>query len=132
MKYTAIGENHLYSKAYAKGKKCVTDTVVVYILPDLHAARLKKANPQKQKINRIGLTVTKKMGGAVTRNRVKRIIREAYRSIDHSSGVRCGFLVVIVARNAAIDQKTEKVEKDLRYALDKLGMLGGTENKAAK
>ena len=129
MKYTAIGENHLYSKAYAKGKKCVTDTVVVYVLPDLHAARLKRSNPQKQKINRIGLTVTKKIGGAVTRNRVKRIIREAYRSIDCSKGVRCGFLVVIVARNKAVMAKSNEVEKDLLYALDKLNMLHMHANK---
>lgn len=124
MKYTAIGENHLYNKAYAKGKKCVTGTVVVYILPDLHAARLKKSNPQKQKINRIGLTVTRKIGGAVTRNRVKRIIREGYRAVDREYGVRCGFLVVIVARNAAVNAKSPDVEKDLKYALKKLGMLG--------
>ena len=123
MKYTAIGENHLYSKAYARGKKYVTGTVVVYILPDLHAARLKKANPQKQKINRIGLTVTRKIGGAVTRNRVKRIIREGYRSVDCEKGVKCGFLVVIVARSAAVDAKSTDIKKDLMTALGKLGML---------
>ena len=123
MKYTAIGENHLYSKAYAKGRKCVTGTVVVYILPDLHAARLKKANPQKQKINRIGLTVTRKIGGAVTRNRVKRIIREGFRAVDREKGVKCGFLVVIVARSAAVDAKSQDVKKDLTTALEKLGML---------
>lgn len=123
MKYTAISENHLYSKAYAKGKKFVTDHVAVYILPDLHAKKLQKANPKKQKLNRIGLTVTKKIGGAVERNRVKRIIREAYRMIDREHGVKCGFLVVIVARGTALDSNTNQIKKDLETALLRLGML---------
>ena len=63
MKYVAIGENHLYSKAYAKGKKHVGRLAAVYVLPDLAARKLQKAHPQKIKMNRIGLTVSKKIGG---------------------------------------------------------------------
>ena len=76
MKHIAIGENHLYSKAYAKGKKFVAHNVIVYVLKDLKSEKLKNANPMKEHINRIGLTVSKKLGGAVVRNRVKRILRE--------------------------------------------------------
>ena len=52
MKYRAITENHLYNKAYRKGKKVAARNVVVYVLPDRHAWRLKKENPKKEKINR--------------------------------------------------------------------------------
>ncbi len=123
MKYVAIGENHLYSKAYAKGKKYVGRLAAVYVLPDYAAKKLQKAHPQKLKINRIGLTVTKKIGGAVVRNRVKRIIREAYRSIDTQRGVKCGFLVVIVARSMAVKAKSYEMKKDLERSLGRLDML---------
>ena len=67
MKHIAIGENHLYSKAYAKGEKCVTKSVVVYVLKDFKAKRLQNAHPLKLSVNRIGLTVTKKLGKAFVR-----------------------------------------------------------------
>ena len=59
MKLYAINENHLFSKVYTKGKRAVTRTVCVYVLPDYHASRLQRAHPLKLRINRVGLTVTK-------------------------------------------------------------------------
>ena len=123
MKRIAITENHLYSKAYAKGKKFVTPTVVVYVLTDYRAARLKKENPEKKYINRIGLTVTKKNGGAVERNRCKRVMREALRSVETEYGLRAGFLIVLVAREATAKTKTAVVASDMTNAFSRLGML---------
>ena len=59
MKFRAICENHLYSKAYSKGKRAVTAALAVYVLPDYEAKRLAKAHPQKKTVNRIGLTTSK-------------------------------------------------------------------------
>ena len=123
MKYTAIGENHLYQKVYKKGSKYVAKHIVVYVLPDLHSRKYRKMDPNKQMINRIGLTVTKKLGGAVQRNRVKRVIREGYRSVDRSRDIKCGFLVVLAARTAALYAKSDDIAKDIEKALDELGML---------
>ena len=53
MKFHAICENHLYSKAYSKGKRAVMPSVAVYVLPDLKADLFRRANPKKTKINRI-------------------------------------------------------------------------------
>lgn len=123
MKFTAITENHLYAKAYAKGKKAVTGTVIVYVLRDYAARRLRDAHPQKQFVNRIGLTVSKKLGGAVERNRAKRVMREAMRAVEREPGVKTGFLVVLAARERATEVKAQEVERDLRRALGKLDML---------
>ncbi|MBQ7500754.1 MAG: ribonuclease P protein component [Clostridia bacterium] len=123
MKYTAIGENHLYQKVYRKGSKYVAKHIVVYVLPDLHSRKYRRMNPNNQTINRIGLTVTKKIGGAVKRSRVKRIIREGYRSVDRSRHVRCGFLIVIAARTSALYAKSTDIAKDMETALERLGML---------
>lgn len=123
MKIHSLCQDHLYRKAYKKGKKYVGDTVVVYSLRDLKAEVLKKQNPQKIKINRIGITVTSSIGGAVVRNRVKRIIREAYRQLQEECEIKCGFLIVIAARKSAARLKTGDVKADLLRGLDSLGLV---------
>ena len=122
MKFRYITENHLYSKAYKKGKKFVGKRVVVYILTDYAAAKLAKANPEKKKINRVGITVTKKLGGAVLRNRAKRIIREGYRLSVKEKPIKCGFLIVIVARSSVIGSGTGDIKKDIDTAFKTLSM----------
>lgn len=116
MKLFPIRENHLYSKAYQKGKKFVGKYVIVYVLPDYASKKLALANPAKEKINRIGITVTKKLGGAVVRNRAKRIIREGYRLANKKNPIKKGFLIVIVARASIVSAKAQNVENDIAKA----------------
>lgn len=123
MKPVAISENHLYSKVYKHGRKFVGQCIVFYILPDRKATALKKSNPEKIKINRLGITVTRKIGGAVVRSRVKRIIREGWRLVNMEYRLKCGFLVVIVARDSAVTAKTEDIKDDLIKACKKLDMF---------
>ncbi len=126
MKNAAICENHLFSKAYAKGKKCVCHHIIVYTMQDYFAEKLRKANPEKQRVNRLGITTSKKLGGAVARVRARRIIREAYRLLEKEAQVKHGFLVVIVARQSAVTAKTQDIDKDLRFAFRKLELLEKT------
>ena len=77
-------------------------------------------NPQKTKINRIGLTVSKKIGGAATRNRVKRILREGLREVIKTHGLRTGFLIVIAARERAVPVKSRVIARDIIRAFTKL------------
>jgi len=121
-KLPAIGQDHLFRKTYG-GKKFYASTVVVYVLPDRHARFLQKAHPEKKRVNRVGITVTKKTGNAVVRNRVKRIIREAYRQLDSQMSIKTGMLVVISAREAATNSNTATVKKDILWALRKLEMI---------
>ena len=121
MKFPAIKEHHLYNKAYRSGKHFFGRYVCVYVLKDLHANRLKKEHPQKILVNRLGLSVSKKVGGAVVRNRAKRIIRAAYRELRDR--LSCGNLIVISARGAIVGRKSGEVARELSVAFRKLGLL---------
>lgn len=123
MKEIAICENHLYRKAYADGRRAVSKTVAIYVLKDRRREALRKANPKKTVVNRVGISASKKIGGAVERNRAKRVIREAYRQTDTGIGIKKGYLVVIAAREAAATEKMQTVLSDLQYCLKKLDML---------
>ena len=90
------------------------------MLRDLKAHRVMKENPEKKYLNRLGIAVSKKLGNAVIRNRSKRIIRAAYRSVE--SELRTGFLVVISARGDIVGVKSTDVEKELRAAFSRLEM----------
>ena len=127
MKFYAITENHLYRKAYKNGKRSSTRSISVYVLRDRHAALLKKQNPEKKTLNRIGISASKKIGGAVQRNRAKRVIREAYRQIDKETGIRTGYLIVIVPRTECTVLKMQDVKRDLHYALAKSELLVKSE-----
>ncbi len=123
MKFTAVRENHLYQKAYSKGRRFVTPAVAVYVLPDYHRERLRRAHPLKITVNRIGLTVSKKLGGAVVRSRTRRILREAYRELDRQYGIKTGHLVILAARDAATTMKSTELATHLERALRHLEML---------
>ena len=124
MKFRAIKENHLFGKAYSKGKRAVTSALVVYVLPDYAAKRLQMSDTRKQLKNRYGITVSTKIGGAVTRSRCRRIIREALRSVEKRAKLKLGFLIVIAARSSAPKLKSYDVERCLDEAFLKLGMYG--------
>ena len=123
MKPIAIKENHLYKKTFQRGKRWSGKFVTVCVLKDLAAKKLKKANPQKQYINRIGLSVPKREGGAIERNRVKRIIRAGLQGVERKYSLRRGYLIVIAARPGIERVKSPAVESELRYIFKKLEML---------
>ena len=123
MKFQAIRENHLFVKAYTGGRRSPTKTCTVYVLKDRQARRFMRSHPDKQYINRIGITASKKIGGAVQRNRAKRVIREALRLIMQECTLKTGHLIVIAAREKATVSKMQDVKRDVHAALMRLSMI---------
>ena len=121
MKYTTLKEHHLYNKTFRKGNRHFGRYVSVFVLRDYAARRLMLENPEKKYYNRFGLSVGKKVGGAVQRSRVKRILRAGYRAVEPS--LKTGYLIVVSPREGALGAKSTDIERDLRIAFAKLEML---------
>ena len=71
--------------------------------------------------NRVGITVSKKLGKAVVRNRVRRRIREAYRINEEQ--FQPGWDIVVVARSRAVDVSFQKLTQSLLSLADQAGIL---------
>ena len=121
MKYTTIKEHHLYNKTFQRGKRYSGKYLSVFVLRDYAAKRLMRENPEKKYYNRFGVSVTKKVGGAVQRSRVKRILRAGYRAVEPE--IKTGFLVVISPRDGILAAKSTDVERELRRGFTKLEMF---------
>jgi ribonuclease P protein component len=121
MKFPAIKEHHLYNKAYRSGKHFFGRYICVYVLKDTHAKLLQKDHPQKIIVNRFGISVSKKVGSAVKRNRAKRIIRAAYAPLEDR--IRKGNLIVVSAKPEIDGKKSGEILSEMRYAFIKLGLL---------
>lgn len=79
------------------------------------------ARKNRSATNRVGITVGKKLGGAVTRNRVRRRLREVYRL--HESRFTPGWDIVVVARSRCIDCSFQKLQDAYLSLAEKAGIL---------
>ena len=108
MKIISIKENSDFKRLYYRGKSVVKKNVVLYY-------RKNKLNQ-----NRLGITVSSKIGCAVVRNRVRRLLKENYRTIQ---GLSEGYDIVLVARPRINCADFNEIGRDLRNALYESGIL---------
>ena len=100
MRYTvSLKQNHLFRRLYARGKSSACPELVVYC----------RRNGLSK--NRIGYTVSAKLGNAVTRNRNRRRLREAYRL--NEARFSPGWDIVVVARSRAVRAPFAALERAL-------------------
>lgn len=92
---------------FRQGKRCSGSLVVVRVLPNgLDRSRL-------------GVVVTKKVGGAVDRNRAKRRIREAV----NIRAILPGWDVVVIARTSIQSAEYRDLERELQQLLVRAGVI---------
>ena len=104
-----LKENSLFRRLYAKGKSAADPQLVIYC----------RRNGSQE--NRIGFTVSKKLGHAVVRNRVRRRLREIYRL--HEAEFRPGVDLVVVARSRAVQATYARLERSFLTLSGRLGLL---------
>ena len=101
--------NYDFRRAYRKGRSVAEPCLVVYA----------RRNNSAQ--NRVGYTVSNKLGCAVIRNRVRRRLREIYRLNEHR--FRPGFDIVVVARGRSVSADYRRLEREFLRAAAGLGLL---------
>ena len=109
MKYScALKLNHIFRRLYHTSA-VANSFLVLY------------ARPNKLDINRVGITVSKKLGHAVVRNRVRRRLREVYRLNEEL--FQSGWDIVVVARSRCIAADFESIVKAYLSLAAKAGIL---------
>lgn len=115
IKTLSLSENHRFRALYGRGKSKAGRFMVVYCQKN-----------RLGKLNRLGLTVSKKLGKAVTRNRIRRRLREAYRLNEH--GFKSGFDIVIVARHGSEKAPFSALEGEMKSLFKDLGISEAGSN----
>ena len=100
---TVIKDNKSFQRCYRSGRYAVCGYVCAYFYPN--------GTP----FNRLGITAGKKLGNAVCRNRVKRIVRAAYRICE--TEIPMGYDIVFVGRNDAAMRTSAEMEGFIRKKL---------------
>ena len=104
MEYSdSLKKNNEFQRVYRKGTSQANRYLVMYVLE----------NHDRHMENRLGISVSKKVGNSVVRHRVTRLIRESYRLNERS--FRQGLDIVVVARPNAKDKSYQEIESALMH-----------------
>lgn len=102
MKYSeSLKKNKDFQVVYRKGRSCANKYLVMYI----------KENECGR--NRLGISVSKKVGNSIVRHRLTRLIRESYRLNEER--FRCGLDMVVIARAGAKERSYHEIESALLH-----------------
>ena len=94
-----------FQHVYDRGRKLHGRTMTIFLLPRPDA------------VTRLGIAATKKLGGAVERNRAKRLVREVFRR----NPAPPGYDIVVVPRQAVFDVSFNSLESEYVATLGRLG-----------
>ncbi|HWQ51207.1 MAG TPA: ribonuclease P protein component [Terriglobales bacterium] len=110
MKHTqSMTRNSDFHRLYTRGKSLVDRNFVIYY------------RKSRRDLNLLGITVGKKIGCAVMRNRAKRLIRESYRLLEPR--IIEGYDFVIVARGRTPHMKSPVIMEAMERELQSAGLL---------
>ncbi|MBE5876599.1 MAG: ribonuclease P protein component [Lachnospiraceae bacterium] len=97
----SLKSNRDFKNVYSRGKSFANKYLVMYVLEN------------GTDRNRLGISVSKKVGNSVVRHRVTRLIRESYRL--HENIFNSGLDIVVVARVSAKDTGYAEIESALLH-----------------
>lgn len=114
MKLGKLRKNNEFRTVYRRGKSFSTDLLVLYVYKN------NSKLSDDQYINRVGISVSKKVGKSVIRSRVKRLISESYRL--NSADLKKKYDFVFVARTAAKDKSYKEIEDSMKKLFKRAGL----------
>ena len=94
-------KNKDFQEVYKNGKSYANKYLVMYVL---------KNNTEE---NRLGISVSKKVGNSVVRHRITRLIRESYRL--NKEEFQTGYDIVVIARTTSKDKNYQEIESALLH-----------------
>lgn len=112
-KLPALQENKDFKRLYYRGKSYAHPALVIYFMRN------------RAGFSRIGLTASRKIGNAVTRNRARRVIREAYRAV--SPEIVPGYDIVFVARGKTARMKSTELQPVMKKLFCEAGLYRNAE-----
>lgn len=104
-----VKENREFRYAYKKGKKIVTQYIVFHYY--------KNRSPE----TKLGITVSKTIGKAHDRNRIKRLIRESY--LPYRNDIEQGYNIIIAARTKMLEADFNDASRWMKYCMEKSGLI---------
>lgn len=107
-----LRKNWQFRQAYRQGKKIVCSQAIVFYLD----------RPEENEAVRVGVVASRRIGGAVKRNRAKRLLREIFRQISKDLKHQ-DFWIVAVARPTILDTAYQETLMDIRSKLEAEGVL---------
>ena len=113
MQSQTLKENKDFRRLYYRGDSKAGDCLVTY------------AMKRRGRGCRLGITTSKKIGNAVRRNRARRVIRAAYRSLEPRIGGSWDF--VFVARGKTAEVKMQLVRKQMEKHLKAMGVINESD-----
>ena len=111
--HSTVKENYEFRRMYSKGKSGVSSYLVVY------------CRPNKRGRNRLGVTVSAKLGHAVVRNRVRRRLREIFRL--NQPKLKQGYDMIVVARGRSVGARYQDMDRAFLSVCGKLGLIEETK-----
>lgn len=108
-----VRKNSHFRYIYRKGKSISNELLVLYIIKN------------GKNINRVGISVSKKIGKSVVRNRVKRLIRECFRK--NKDNIKKGYDFIFIARKKAAESNYYDIDESIKYLMKKGGLLKEVE-----
>lgn len=110
-----LKKNFEFKIVYRRGKSVANELLVMYMLKN----KRNKDN-ENNLYNRLGVSVSKKVGNSVVRSRSKRLISESFR-LNYNYILK-GYDFIFIARNPIVDKNYFDVEKSMMNLIKKAGL----------
>lgn len=103
-----LRKNAEFRAVYRRGKSFSNNLLVLYVYRN------------RKNFNRLGISVSKKVGKSVIRNRIKRLIKESFRL--NCDNFKTGYDLVFIARNASNNKDYSNISNSVKNLIKKSGL----------